>query len=245
MKTIVLSIVAFLCFITSRPTPAQGIQINRDNKTIVVTVSATVEVDPEIAIVSVGYQNYGLTKDATYKENLRNASKIIASLMQSGLKSENIETQDVELQLAQPKDSETWTVEQKKERQFEADETWNIRVPPSEAEKTVDQAVAAGANEVNSVQWIVADEMALQAKASAAALEKARGLADQMAQKMGNKAGALLFMSNTDPSDNYWLSGGNFSRSVTVNGTAGTPNLKLFPQKVRREATIYAVFSLE
>jgi uncharacterized protein YggE len=62
-----------------------------------------------------------------------------------------------------------------------------VTVAASAAQTVVDLAVKAGANEVDDVEWNVADPVALQAKASGAALAKARSIADQMAKGLGTK----------------------------------------------------------
>ena len=60
------------------------------------------------------------------------------------------------------------------------------------AQKIIDLAVAAGATDVNPVQGGMADVHALEAKASSSALAQARRAAEQIANQMGVKLGALL-----------------------------------------------------
>ena len=86
--------------------------------------------------------------------------------------------------------------------------------------------------------------MALQAKAGGAALAKARAIADQMAKGLGTKLGELVYASNRTPMS-------RFSANEVVAVMAATverenkPQLTLFPQKVKSEATVYAVFAIE
>jgi len=222
---------------------AQGIQISRDNRTVAVSASATFEADPEFAVIRIGYRSFAATKDAAYDENTRAASKIIDALLASGLKKTDIETE--ELSLYQP-DSENrdLTDKERKDRQFEAHQSWSITVRPVEAQTLVDRAIAAGANDLQGVAWIVVNPAALDAKASALALDKARELAEQMAKQFGGKVGQLLFVSNTQPGTVSWFANANVQQSVTVEAGV-VPSLRLFPQKVRREATVYAAFVLE
>lgn len=112
----------------------------------------------------------------------------------------------------------------------------------------VDLAVKNGANEVEDVEWEVADPVALQAKASGAALAKAREVAEQMAKGLGAKLGDLVYASNRAPVPKAWRG----METVTVNAeVAGMrteerkPRLTLFPQKVKSDATVYAVFAIE
>jgi len=77
-------------------------------------------------------------------------------------------------------------------------------------------------------------------------LAKARSIADQMAKGLGTKLGELVYASNRAPVPKMW-------RGMTVNtmsalvGSAAEkrPTLTLFPQKVKSDATVYAVFSIE
>lgn len=156
----------------------------------------------------------------------------------------NIETE--RLQLARKEIDEKWTADMKKERQFVAEQSWHVIVAASEAQAVVDLAVKAGANEVDDVDWNVADPVALQAKAGGAALAKARSIADQMAKGLGTKLGELVYASNRAPVAKMWRGMTVNTSSATLSSTADKqPKLTLFPQKVMSQATVYAVFSIE
>ncbi len=226
--------------------PGQDIKVDSSNRTISVSVSESLEVQPEIAVVRVGYSNYGQSIDQTYEENSRTAAKIIEALLHAGVPKPNIETEDLAVSRVEDETTDL-TPAQRKEQRFHALQVWTVRVPPSEAQKVVDQAVNAGANEVRNVQWVVADLTALDAKVNAIAVAKARGVAEQMAEKLGGRAGQLLFVSND--SANFNTFNGQYgifaeNKIVTVTESA-VPTLKLFHQKIRRDAEIHAVFVLE
>jgi uncharacterized protein YggE len=224
---------------------AQDIQVNRQNKTISVTADESATADAEIAVLAIGYHNYGPTQDAAFQENVRAAERITKALLDAKVPKANIETE--RLQLARKEIDEKWTADMKKERQFVAEQSWHVTVSASEAQAVVDLAVKAGANEVDDVDWNVADPIALQAKAGGAALAKARSIADQMAKGLGTKLGELVYASNRAPVAKMW-------RGMTVNAMSSAalsstaekqPKLTLFPQKVMSQATVYAVFSIE
>jgi len=224
---------------------AQDIQVNRQNKTIAVTAEESVTADPEVAVVDIGYHNYAPAQDSAFQDNVRASDAIIRAVLAAGVSKSNIETE--KLHLARIEQDVKWTPEMKRERQFEAQQSWHITLPVSRAQTIVDLAVKSGANEVDDVNWNVADPLALQAKASGAALAKARTIADQMAKGLGTKLGELVYASNRAPVAK------NFFRDVTVNTEAAEistvgdrkPQLTLFPQKVKSEATVYAVFAIE
>jgi hypothetical protein len=52
---------------------AQDVTVNRSNKTVEVTVTATVETDPDVAVRSLGNTDYGRTHDAAVADSARAA----------------------------------------------------------------------------------------------------------------------------------------------------------------------------
>ncbi len=222
---------------------AQDIQVNRQNKTISVTADESAAADAEVAVLEIGYHNFGITQDAAFQENVRVAERITKTLLDAKVPKANIETE--KLHLARTEIDEKWTAEMKKERQFTAEQSWHVTVSASEAQVVVDLAVKAGANEVGDVEWNVVDPVALQAKAGGAALAKARSIADQMAKGLGTKLGELVYASNRAPVAKMWR--GTVYTSMASLGSAAErlPQLTLFPQKVKSNATVYAVFAIE
>lgn len=220
---------------------AQDIQVNRQNKTIAVTAEESTTADAEVAVLAIGYHNYGFTQDATFQENVRAAERITQAVLAAKVPKSNIETD--KLRLGRTEIDEKWTADMKKERQFVAEQLWHVTVSASEAQIVVDLAVKAGANEVEDVEWNVVDPLALQAKAGAAALAKAKTIADQMAKGLGTKLGELVYASNQAPVSKKW-------QTVEVEAQRmmpppPPPRLTLFPQRVKSDATVYAVFSIE
>ncbi len=223
---------------------AQDIQVNRQNKTIAITADESVTADAEVALLTIGYRNYGVTQGAAFQENVRVAEQITKALLDARVPKANIETD--KLQLTRAEIDEKWTADMKRERQFTAGQSWHVTVPASEAQTVVDLAVKAGANELDDVEWNVADPVALQVKAGAAALAKAKSIADQMAKGLGTKLGELVYASNRAPVAKTWQGGTvNESMMMPPPPPPPPPKLTLFPQKVKSEATVYAVFSIE
>ena len=221
---------------------AQDIQVNRQNKTISVTADESATADAEVAVLAIGYHNYGLTQDAAFQENVRAAERITKALLDAKVPKANIETE--KLRLARTEIDEKWTPDMKKERQFAAEQSWHVSVSAAEAQTVVDLAVRAGANDVDDVEWNVIDPVALQARASGAALAKARSIADQMAKGLGTKLGELVYASNRAPVAKMYRSAETVMVSASL-VTEKQPKLTLFPQKVKTDATVYAVFSIK
>jgi len=225
---------------------AQDVQVSRQNKTISITAEESVLADAEIATLSFGYHNYAPSHDAAFRENVSTSDKITKALLDANIPKATIETAQLSLEKVDP--DNTWTPEMKANRAFEAKQAWSVTVPVGQAETMVALAVRSGANFVADVDWDVVDPVALQAKASGAALAKARLVAEQMAKGLGAKLGELVYASNRAPM-NRALRGLISTESASISPVAPPPppppQLKLFPQKVKNEATVYAVFAIE
>lgn len=221
----------------------QDIQVNRQNKTIAVTADESITADAEVAVLAIGYHNYAPTQDAAYRENLRAAEQILKAFKDSQVSMDSIETE--KLRLGRTEEEEKWTEEMKRERSFEAQQSWHVTVPAQHAQGLVDAAVRAGANEMDDIEWNVADPVALQAKAGGAALAKARSIAEQMAKGLGTKLGELVYASNRAPVAKMWRGMTLNTQSSTMGKATDEPKLTLFPQKVKSDATVYAVFAIE
>jgi uncharacterized protein YggE len=240
------------CLLAAPSVLAQTIEINRQNRTIEIVVSERIQVDPDLANVTLGCITHGQTHDQAYQTNLAIADKVIKALLGSGLAKSQIEGSSIELSEANSGDSTDHPPAARKARQFKALQRWHIRVPTSNAQKLIDLAVQAGANGVEDVSWDVSDAEALESKARIAAMGKARTIASEMAKSSGDKLGGLLYASNV-------LSGlmslvmnrtalGTSSASLSAQGNGfPTPtfSLQLFPGKVEKQATVRVVFALE
>ncbi|HLW89184.1 MAG TPA: SIMPL domain-containing protein [Terriglobales bacterium] len=223
---------------------AQDIQVNRQNKTIAVTADESVTADAEVAELTIGYQNFATTQDVAFQDNVKIADHITKGFLDAGIPKQNVETE--KLRLGRADIDEKWTAEMKKDRQFEAQQSWKVTVSVSQAQATVDLAVRNGANEIEDTDWDVFDPVALQGKAGAAALAKARTIAEQMAKGLGAKLGDLVYASNRAPVAKFFrnMTANTEQSTVEVNAVP-KPQLTLFPQKVKSNATVYAVFAIE
>lgn len=229
---------------------AQTVEVSRQNRTIEVIVTQTVRVEPDVANITIGCLAYGETHDQAYQANLAIADKVIKALLGTGLAKTQIESGSLELgENNAPEEPQNRTL--LKARKFKAHQTWKIRATAGEAQKLIDVAVQAGANGLEDVGWEVADEESLEAKARAAAMERARSNAEELAKSAGAKIGALLYASNIANAMMLSLAGRSLqTMSSTVvlraNGSSAPAfSLTLFPEKVSKQATVRAVFAMD
>jgi uncharacterized protein YggE len=227
---------------------SQQIEVNRQNRTVSVTVKESISVEAEIADVTIGCLNYAETHNQAYVENLQAADKILKAILTFGVPKEDITSASIELSEVSSEDTESRTTKNPKPVRFKAHQGWTVRVAAADAQKLIDVAVQAGANGIEGVAWGVKDPGALEAKARAAALVKAKAVATELANDVGAKLGSALYVSNYIAEVSYVSKRGSDKRErFDQNGVFDTPGFKLqlFPEKVIEEATIDVTFALE
>ena len=182
-------------------TKAQVLRLGSDSRrTIEATTTEKINVPADSAIVKVGFNHVADTKDAAYSESVRMGNKIVKALTDAGIPSEEIQTES----LSVGREEDTYRNAGSSPRiRYNAEQQWRIHVVATDAQKTVDIAVAAGANSVQGVEWNVSDPQSLRAKAYAVALTRAREMAEQAAMQAGVKLGELVSVINGEESEGY------------------------------------------
>jgi uncharacterized protein len=227
---------------------SQEIQVNRQNKTVEVGVKITISAEAEIADVTIGCLTYGDSHNETYNDNLRSADKVLKAILAFGVPKENISSTRIELSETDSDERDNKGSKQTKPRRFKAHQSWKIRVSAGDAQKVIDIAIQAGANGIESVEWGVKDPAAFEARARAAALEKARTVAAELAKSLDAKIGEPLYISNEMVEITYVSKRGSDKPDyVDQKGVFETPEFKLqlFPEKIQEEARVQVVFALE
>lgn len=226
-------------------TSAQTIQISPNNKTIAITTSDEATATADIAAVTVGFEVYGPDSDAAYTKGGKISHAVIEALHKIGVEDKNIESSNQGVQQNLHFDEKD-TADQRAQKQFVMRQSWVVSVPAQSAAVVIRDSVAAGANQSGAIDWRLSDRKALQAKAAANALIKARAVASQMAVGLHVKLGELIYASNEAPSARIYFAPQRFG----VGGNSGggiysLPTLEIRPQTIREEATVYAVFAIE
>jgi len=237
MRVLAFIFLMFDIFISS--SAAQSSRIVSDKKTIEIRATDKISSPAEVATVKIGFQNVAPSKEAVYEENVRMANKIVQALRTAGTPAEGIETEAIRLER-----EDTAQGVKPASTRFSADQEWRIRVKASEAQKIVDIAVSAGANQVGGVDWNVSNPEALESKAYAAALARAKRIAEQTASLAGVKLGEILSISNSvSPFSQLYRQLNTESSMIGVSPTTVT-SLKLFPEEVAREASVTVVYAI-
>lgn len=250
MHRFLLVSVFFSVLVSPRLAFAQEVQVNRENRTIELQTESSIEVQADLVTITVGYHNFGPTNDVAYADNVRVADQILKAWTSVGVPEDQISTHSLSLSRVSDSDLREMDAADRKEKQFEATQSWTIAAKTEVAQRLLDIALASGANEVNDPVWELSDPSAAESKAYASALEKAHGIAEQMARSFGAKVGALLYASNEARVISFVTKSGLVDyglASLDMRSAMSPPPhpVKLLPQKIQKKATVRAIFALE
>ena len=226
---------------------SQEMQINRQNRTVDVTVTASVSKFADLAEVRFSCDTKSQTHEQAYQKNVEKADKVVKALLDAGVLKDDIVTAGISL------DEEERTAEEiranpKRTPSFEAVQTWTVRVAASDAQKVIDAAVQAGADSIGEVKWMLSNPDATVAEARIAAVKKARANATEIANGLGVKLGDVIFVSNVAIATTL-VERREMTANVMGNGgkQVSLPNqkLQLFPERIEKQATVRVVFALD
>jgi uncharacterized protein YggE len=240
--------VTFAVTIFPAASPAQSIQVDKNNRTIAITATDRATADAEIARVTVGFEIYAADSAGAYQQGSLLSNAILGALRKSGVPDSAIESEDQKLTHTEFSESDKSSAAQRAQRAFTLSQSWIVIVPANDAAAVLHLAIGSGGNESGNISWDLKDHNALQAQAAAKALERARSIARQMAEGLNAHLGALIYASNEAPQPKFLR--GYASQTVTVNAEAvsSIPSiapLAIRPQQVEESATVYAVFAIE
>jgi len=215
------------------------LNIEAKNRTLTVSAEARVTVDPELAILHLGFETPFSDAQSAYASGAKISQQIVAALKKAGIEEKSIRSESQHLQ-----------PEGAKAHKFKLVQSWTVRTPPGRAAEILDVAVGAGATDSGEIDWIVLDENALENQALTKAAGKAREKAEVLASGMGVHLGNLIYLSNDVSVPQNWRNG----NSATANfagfldsreRSSSSATLAIEPRKVARIANVYAVFSIE
>ncbi|HEY3625296.1 MAG TPA: SIMPL domain-containing protein [Terracidiphilus sp.] len=225
-----------LCLPLLAQQPGQvQLKIDSSNRTLTVNAEERVTVEPDIAILHIGFLTPPSDAKSAYAAGAKTSTQIIDALKQAGIAEKSIRSESQSLESFDPK-----------ARKFRLQQSWVVRVPPARVAEILDIAVNAGATESGDIEWNVEDEKALENKALEQAAARARSQASVLAGGMGVKLGALVYVTNqiSDQGVRPRYAAMNFAAGQAAE-KAAPPPLAIEPHKVSRTANIYAVYSID
>ncbi len=208
------------------------LRIEPTNRTLTVSADDEVSVEPEIAILHIGFDTQLGDAQSVYADGARTSNAIIAALKQAGVPEGSIrsETQHLDRDYEKP-------------HKFKLVQRWNVRAPSERAAEILDAAITAGATSSGDIEWTVKDEKALEQQALDKAATRVKESAAVLAKGMDVRLGALIYVSNqfaTGPRPMMRAAVASFAQKADT-----APPLSIEPQKVSRSASVYAVYAIE
>ena len=225
---------------------AQTIKVDKNNRTIAVTASDKATADADLAVVHIGFQDFGPDEPTTYSDGSKTSNAIVDALKKAGIPDKAIESENQNLMRNMYHDPQESQMDREK-KQFVLNQSWTVKTKPDDAAKVLHIAVEAGANQSGQIDWQYQDMNGLQAKAAANALAKAQAIAQQMAQGLNVKLAGLIYASNQAPESPVRP----FNRMVPLMSSAAVSDklvaapLAINPRHIEESATVYAVFAIE
>jgi uncharacterized protein YggE len=241
---ILVRLTAFAAFlsIANSGAIAQTIQVNKENRTIVITATDKVTALADLAAVHIGFIAYGPDSDAAYANGSRISNAIVKSLLAAKVPNDAIESENQNVSPVQEYQIDKLTPAEKAQRKFQVTQSWTVRTAASDAAKVLDLAVKAGANQSGQIDWSLKDENASEAEAAGKALQRARTVAAEMAKGLDARLGALLYASN----ETQAAPPRPLMRAMAAAPAAmKVEPLAINPRQIEKSATVYAVFAIE
>lgn len=233
MDLVLVSALFFAILPAGAQQPAQPqMKVDSSNRTLTVTATDSVSVEPDLAVLHIGFDTQPEDAKSAYADGARASNAIVAAIKQAGVPETAIRSESQYL-------DRDYT---NKQHKFVLRQQWTVKVAPEHAAEILDVAVSAGATSSGQIDWTVKDEKALEAEALDKAASRAKENADVLAKGMGVRLGTLIYVSNQ-------MSAPSFPRPMPMmamrNADAAAPPLSIEPHQVSREATVYAVYAIE
>lgn len=231
--------VAFIALLTACGVSAaqqpSDLKLNIDctNRTIAVSAEGRVTVDPDVAILHVGFETKPEDSKTAYSDGANTSNAIVAAIKGAGIPETSIRG---EYQRLEPFDV--------KNHRFKLAQEWTVMVPPARAGEILDLAISAGATDSGQIEWTVEDTHALEDRALEQAATRAREDAAVMAKATGAHLGSLLFATNQIAEIRTSFAFANNGLESERAPAALAASLSIEPRKVVRVATVYLVFAI-
>ncbi len=207
-KLSLLSGVALLLFVANwssasyLPALAQQSGSNPPSRTISVSGNGMVSIRPDVAVITVGVQSEATDASAALNQNNTQMQAVIDALQASGVISDDIQTQTLQLQpqmpvppTDQPRPLEQ-TTETMTSTSYIASNLVEIRVRDlTGVGELLDSIVQAGGNRIQGIRFEVSDASAALDEARQMAWNNAKSTAEKLAQLAGVSLGTVTMIS--------------------------------------------------
>ncbi len=173
--------------VTLAPQPAQ--------RTITVTGTGMVTLTPDIAYIYIGVQTQNASASTAVSDNTTQAQAVIAAIKGFGVDDKDIKTTNFSIYPQQQYDNNGRLIGVI----YQVNNTVYVTVRDlTKLGDLLDATVKAGANNINSIEFDVADKTAALAQARQASVDNAKAQADQLTKATGVQLGEVQTISYSD-----------------------------------------------
>ncbi|MEM9839478.1 MAG: SIMPL domain-containing protein [Pseudomonadota bacterium] len=209
-------------------------------RSINVTGEAEAKAVPDIAMLNFSVRGRAVTSSDAFGEVSTSMNAVISVLKERGIEARDLQTNQISLNPVYFRDDKGRS-DRNKIIAYEAYQGLTVRLRTiGEAGATIDAAVEAGANELNSFRMAIDDPKGLRDEARIAAVEDARAKAEAMAKAAGAKLGDVISL-------NTYNDGARPQpmaiRAMAMESADAGPSIEAGEQTVR--VTVNAVFELQ
>ncbi|HEX3709716.1 MAG TPA: SIMPL domain-containing protein [Pseudolabrys sp.] len=159
------------------------------DRLVTVTGEASISVKPDTAVIRVGVNSQGKTAKAASEANAREMTAVLAAIKADGIEDRDIQTSHLSLQPQyDPNKAGTARL-----LGFQVTNQLTVKIRDiGKLPAFLDSTVAAGANEMSGIEFIVSEQSKLLDRVRAEAIADARRKAELYARAAGTKVGHVV-----------------------------------------------------
>lgn len=207
--------------------------------TLTVTGTGTVYLSPDIAYVSIGVHTEGSDVAQAVESNNNLAQAVVDALRNSGIDAKDLQTSNFSLYSTTQTDQLTG---KSTGTNYSVDNSVSVTVRDlSKLASLLDTAVHAGANNINSVSFDVADNTSGLAQARQKAMENASALATELSKTAGLKLGSIQTITY---SENSSVPYSGFGKGGGVAAPAASVSVPINPGQLQLTETVTVTYGL-
>jgi uncharacterized protein YggE len=212
------------------------LKLDPANRTLIVTADDRISVDPDVAILHIGFTTQPQDAKSAYAEGAKASNNIIEAIKAAGIPESAIRSEWQRLSAVNTK-----------QHKFQLSQQWTVRTPPARAAEILDLAVNAGATDSGDIDWTVNDVKALEDQVLKSAAQRAKAKAQAIADGLEVKLGKIIYATNqvTVPEEVFAYDKNDSAPRASGGAQPLSAPLAIEPHKVIRTAEVYAVFSIE
>jgi hypothetical protein len=209
-------------------------------RTLNVSGNGTVYLTPDIAYITIGVHTEDPDLATDVSKNNTQAQALVDALKKAGIAAKDIQTSNFSVYNNNSQGFDKTTGQPISGGYYAVDNTVNVTVRDlSHLGSLLNTAVGAGANNINSITFDVADKTAAMAQARQKAMANASSLATELAKTAGVKLGEIQAISYSDnsPLPYYGMGGGGAS--------APNASVPIQPGQTQISVTVSVTYALK